>query len=472
VFEQKYVLPNSVLKHSLQLSHLLPRAATVLLAASLFCAFVAGSAGAATYVVDTGADNGALTACTGSAGDCSLRGAIDTANLSASTPDAITFAGSVTSATLDAPIDPITDKLTINGAGTTEVVGSLAYATVCTPNKFAFDASTAQVALVRLAIHGVCGRAIKSNLAAPTIQIGPRRADNTVSINGTGGGANPDIFTADAPAVSGEALSFLASVVAPGGSYSFPLATLPALSDKFTAVATDSSGVTSPFAAPVSRPADLTSPTLINAVANANNSVRLDFNESIGAGVTPAAFTLTMGSANRQINSVDISGNSVFLGSPATPWSTGEAGTVGFTGASRVTDLTGNEVLGLPTSKIYAGPGELNVPVSSRFRANPTKLCQKKTSKCRRGQTYLYLTLNKASRVVFNVYRATGRKFVVRYVHKLPAGTSKMRLFGTINGRTLPATSLIVSAVAEDAARNFSVPVEAPFKVVTKKSQL
>jgi hypothetical protein len=74
--------------------------------------------------------------------------------------------------------------------------------------------------------------------------------------------------------------------------------------------------------------------------------------------------------------------------------------------------------------------------------------------------------------VVFNVYRAKGRKFVVRYVRKLPKGTSKTRLFGTINGRKLPATSLLVSAVAEDTARNLSAPVDAAFKVVTRKAQL
>jgi hypothetical protein len=184
------------------------------------------------------------------------------------------------------------------------------------------------------------------------------------------------------------------------------------------------------------------------------------------------AFSLKMGAANRQITSVDVSGNSVYLGSASTPWSTGEAGAVSFTGSSRVTDPSGNEVIGTPTRTVYSGPGELYVPVVSRFRTNPSKFCRKKTSQCRRGQTYLYITLNKPARVVFNVYRAKGRKFVVKYVRKLPAGTSKTRLFGTINGRTLPAASLIVNAVAEDPARNFSAPVDAAFKVVTRKSQL
>jgi hypothetical protein len=263
-------------------------------------------------------------------------------------------------------------------------------------------------------------------------------------------------------------------VLAPGGAYAFPLSTLPAASEQFTAAATDASGVTSPYAAAVSRPADLTSPVLNNAVANANNSVRLDFSEGIGGNVTGmlGAFALKMGAANRQVTSVDVSGNSVFVGSASTPWSTGEAGVVSFTGTSRVTDPSGNEVIGTPSKTVFSGPGELTGPVVSKYRVSPSKFCRAKTSKCRRSQTYLYINLNKPSRVVFNVYRAAGRKFVVKYVRKLVAGPNRTRLVGTINGRTLPAASLIVNAVAEDNARNFSAPVDAAFKVVTKKSQL
>ncbi|MDH5511199.1 MAG: hypothetical protein OEZ32_12735, partial [Nitrospinota bacterium] len=38
---------------------------------------------AATYVVDTTVDNGALSACTAAAGDCSLRGAVNAVNAGA-----------------------------------------------------------------------------------------------------------------------------------------------------------------------------------------------------------------------------------------------------------------------------------------------------------------------------------------------------------------------------------------------------
>ncbi|MDH5511491.1 MAG: hypothetical protein OEZ32_14215, partial [Nitrospinota bacterium] len=50
----------------------------------LFLALMApGGAWAATYVVDTTVDNGALSGCTAAAGDCSLRGAVNVVNAGA-----------------------------------------------------------------------------------------------------------------------------------------------------------------------------------------------------------------------------------------------------------------------------------------------------------------------------------------------------------------------------------------------------
>lgn len=441
-----------------------------LLAACFVLLLAADRASADTYEVDTAADNGALNTCGPGGGDCSLRGAIDKADLDPAT-DILIF--SVPSVTLDSPLPQIQEKLTVNGGGTT-VVGSPAYSTACFPNEFAFDLTAAQVALFQLPIYNVCQRAIKSNVPAPTISVGPRRSNNTVSLNGAAVGASVDIYDADPPANGPEASEYFDSVVAVNGGYARLLTTLPATGEKFTATTTDSSGRTSGFAVPAATPPEFTSPVLNNAVAIANNEVRLDFNEPISGAINGVvgAFTLKMGTANRQITSVGVSGNSLYVGSATTPWDSGEAGQVVFTGAGRVADGFGNEVLGEPTRTVYGGPGKLTQPVISKFRTSPSKFCKRKTSKCRRGQTYLYITLSEDARVVFNVYRQKGRKFVVRYVRKLKKGTNKTRLFGTINGRTLPATWLRVNAVAEDTARNYSAPVDARFKVVTRKKHL
>lgn len=442
----------------------------LLLAASFVLLLAADRASAATYVVDTAADNGALSTCGGGGGDCSLRGAIDKADEDVAT-DTLIF--SVSSVTIDSPLPQVQEKLTINGDETT-VVGSLLYTTSCLPSEFAFDLTQAQVELIKLPIYNVCQRAIKSNVPTPTISVGPRRSNNTVSINGAAAGVSVEIYDADPPASGAEAAEYFDSVATANGSYARPLTTFPATGAKFTATTTDSSGRTSGYAVPAATPPEFTSPVLNNAVAIADNAVRLDFNESLSGSINGVlgAFVLKMGAANRQITSVGVSGNSLYVGSATTPWSSGEAGLISFTGAGRVADGYGNEVLGEPAKTVYGGPGKLTVPVISKFRTSPSKFCQRKTSKCRRGQTYLYITLSEDARVVFNVYRAKGRKFVVRYVRKLPKGTSKTRLFGTINGRTLPATWLLVNAVAEDTARNYSAPVDARFKVVTRKKQL
>lgn len=453
---------------------LLRRAAAVF-AALCCCAFFAASAGAVTYTVDLASDNATPNACTGAVNDCTLRGAIATANGN-SGPDVIVFDPSISGTlTIGTMLPPVTSPLTIDGDGTVAIAGSGAYVLACTTDDYALTTTATQVQVLGLPILNVCGRAIKSNVAAPSIRVGPRRSDNTVPINGSAPIGSVEIYRADAPASPGEALSlFKDNVPSVGGGYAYVPPAQPTPSEKFTATATDASGATSTFAAPAAAPVDLVSPQLLRAVGIANNAVRLDFNEPVsGVGGATGAFTLNMGGINRQVTSVDISGNSIFLGSASTPWATGEAGQVSFTGNGRVTDLMGNELLGQPSSNVYAGPGEITLPTITKYRATPASFCRKKTSKCtKRKQTYLYITLSKPSRVTFVIYKAKSRSFVLRFVRKLPAGTTKLRLMATMNGRTLPLGSLVVQAIAEDQARNFSAPAEAPFKTVTRNSQL
>lgn len=93
-----------------------------------FTGLLALPANAATRTVDIIADNGALTACTAAAGDCSLRGAIT----NAAAGDTINFDPGLTNATitLSSTIDIVrsvsiiglgADKLTISGGGTTKL---------------------------------------------------------------------------------------------------------------------------------------------------------------------------------------------------------------------------------------------------------------------------------------------------------------------------------------------------------------
>lgn len=90
--------------------------------------FLAPSASAATRTVDNTSDSAGLTACTGAAGDCSLRGAInsaaagDTINFDASLVGSTITLGSLISFSKALTIaGPGADKLTISGGNTTSI---------------------------------------------------------------------------------------------------------------------------------------------------------------------------------------------------------------------------------------------------------------------------------------------------------------------------------------------------------------
>lgn len=115
-------------------SQIVLRAAACLVTLFIFTT----AANAATYTVDTTADNAALTTCSPAANDCSLRGAVDNANLPTSSNDTIDFAipatdpncpGGVCTITLnDHLVISITGALTITnstGAGNLLISGNM-----------------------------------------------------------------------------------------------------------------------------------------------------------------------------------------------------------------------------------------------------------------------------------------------------------------------------------------------------------
>jgi hypothetical protein len=81
------------------------------------------NASAAQFQVDTNSDS-VLTACTGAAADCSLRGAITDSNATSTVTDVITFASAISGQTITLPnpgyagaLPQITDAVTIDGPG-------------------------------------------------------------------------------------------------------------------------------------------------------------------------------------------------------------------------------------------------------------------------------------------------------------------------------------------------------------------
>lgn len=448
--------------------------ATAFAVAAFALLALAASATAATFEVDTTSDNPGQNACTVAANDCSLRGAILTANTTTAA-DVINFSGPGT-ITIDTPLDEVTEELTISTAGQAVILaGSGSY--VCTGDDYALDISAASASpsfVNGLAINNVCGRAIRSNVPAPTIQVGPRRSNNTVSISGSApGSTGVSLFRVLGSAASGESSSFFQPATVAAGGYSFFPAPLPASGDRFAAISNTSQG-TSNFSGAATTPADLTSPSLYSAVAVSNDSLRIDFNEGISpASVSPAGFALSVGGIQRTIVGALVNGASVYLYSN-TRWNTGEAGTVALTGGVRVTDFTGNEVLSEPSTTMFAGPGEVQPITISNFRFTPQKMCSKKTRKCRRNYTYAYISLNKDARVIFKVYRGTKSKQreLVTFIRRLKAGRNKLKVTSSINGRNLPASTLSLRAVAQDVALTRSAPADALFRLVKHKRDL
>lgn len=434
--------------------------------------FLATGAGAATYTVDSAADTATPDTCSVAPTDCTLRGAITTANAQVGA-DVIDFDPSITEIEIDTSLPDVTEQLQIDGGGVV-LKGSAAYGGSCTAGQYALTATAVPLVRIALPVAAVCGRAVASTVPAPTIQVGPRRADGGLSISGTAAAGTVEIYRADPPAGEGEASATYKDQIASNGAWSFTPSIEPVSGLKFAATVT-SGGATSNFSTSARTPDDLTSPTLSNAVATNTNTIRMDFDEAISPAVAglPGAFALSMGGLPRPVTSVSVNGNSVYLVSSGGFWRTGEAGTVGVTGNGRITDLAGNELIGLPGATVLAGPGELAGPLISNLRTKPRSFCQRKTRKCnRRTRTYIYFRLNKAARVVFTVRRAKGNRFVVRFKHKYEAGSIRTRLVGAINGRRLPATNLVVEVVAEDFAHNLSVPVVTPVRVVTRNARL
>lgn len=433
---------------------------------------LAATSHAATFTVSTGADATSPGGC--QPGSCTLRDAVEAANTAVG-EDTIDFGSGVASAQLDTPLPAATEGLTINGGGKA-VIGSNDYQSACQSIGGAFSSQDAVLRLIALPVRGVCGRAVVSSIPAPSISIGPRRADGQVMIGGTGTLGTIELFRAESGAIGGEASETYASGIVSNGSWSYAPTSEPAAGQRFTAMLTAPTGVSSNFSAVATTPADLTSPEFVRAVGISNSSVRLDFNEPVSGSIAGRgdAFSLNMGGVQRVISAVDVSGNSVFLSSVAMPWGTGEAGVISFTGSGRVTDLTGNELLNRPPAIVLAGPGELYPPKFTRARFTIKKICQKKVKKkcTKRLSTYLQFTLDKPARVVFDVVRAGSGKFVARLVRKLPAGSSKLKFTGRLAGKTLPAMKLAMRITGEDAARNVSAPLDVPFQVVTRNSRL
>lgn len=456
------------LRSPVRLALVLLSAFVVVLAAAATLAATEASATTVTVTSSAPADAATPDACAGAVDDCTLAAAIDLAN-NDSDVDRIEFASDITTLALNAPLPALTGTLTVDGDRRVVIDGEGGFSPGCIAGTdFAFDLTQGSVAVVGLAVRGVCGRAINGNVATPTIAVGPRLTSGRVMASGASAPGLVEIFRSGA---DGEGDEWITAVHSAGGTWALELPVEPQPGERWTAVAT-AGGETSSFSTAVDPSPDLNSPRLVSAVGTSRSTVRLDFDKPLSPyGIGPASFVLNMAGISRQISAVGVSGSSIAIATTNTPWEAGEAGAVAVTGHGQISDVHGNQLQGRPSMVVFAGPGEIDPPEIRRLTLSRTKICRRKTKQCRRSTKTVVLTrLNKPARVSYDVVQIVKGKVrpIVGVVRRLPAGDTKMTLASTTNGRTMPRGKLRLVVVAEDYGRNLSTKAEVPFSVVTR----
>lgn len=432
---------------------------------------LASAASAATYTVDSTSDSAGLVCATPVVvdGDCSLRGAITQANIGVGL-DLINFASPGGTITIATPLPALAYATTIDaraiGAPIT-VVGSGAYDCSGTP-PFALTLLSPVISSqsVRgLPLSAVCGKAISSaSLGAPSVRVGPRRGDGSLPVTATGGGSDADFYLNGAT-LDSEATSYVVSapMVAGVATY-FPSEPITS-GTKFSATVT-SAQTSSGFAARASVPLDITSPLVTKAVSVSESRVRLDFTEPVAQDSLGATdFAVAMGTKMRTVGGVTAFANSVFV-DVTDPWQTGEAGSVQLAGIGALTDLAGNEILGSPALKVYPASGDFSPPVVTKMTISPSKMCRKKTRKCKHTQVKARVVLSERSRVTITILRGAARpKRILSFKKKLEAGVNLVKLNNVIVGRKLTKGLMTVDVLPEDVARTVGASAQAYFAV-------
>lgn len=408
---------------------------------------------------------------TATAGECTLRAAIQEANANADADDAITFAPAVTQidvpSTLPVGAAPcaapcrvqITGPVTLSGTGGVGTILQVA-------------ANGAGSAFSRLTIRGagVAGVDLGGTFSAVTrspifanptpiagspvtapqgLRVGPRRPDGTLPLTGSTDGGLLELFTGNA--FGSTAIAFDSEVPLSAGGFNHLFPSEPAPGGIFSATLTRGGG-TSAFAT-VAVPDDVVSPDIVGAVATSTTQVRVQLSEPVDpASIGPEDFQLEMAEAQRTITgvSLDPTNTQVFLTSAG--WQSGEAGFVQLTGVGAIADTAGNVSLAATRLRVAAAPGDFFGPVGSSLSIRPRALCLTRSRRCRRtGATVRFLS-NEEGRARLVVMR--GNRRVGEDIANATAGRNAVRFNGRLRGRKLRAGSYRLLLFIEDRVGN------------------
>ncbi|HKN93476.1 MAG TPA: hypothetical protein VJU60_04015 [Thermoleophilaceae bacterium] len=309
------------------------------------------------------------------------------------------------------------------------------------------------------------GTGSNAGIAAPHgLRVGPRQPDGTLPVSGAApSGARVDIYSGDP--TGSTATKFVGAATA-NGSGAFSFVPNPELAPGTTVTATSTGAGTSRYSQAATVPADVTSPTLATAFAFSTNEVIVIPSEPLAGGsLNLSDFALQMAGVPRPIvqGAVSPDGGRVYLIS-SQPWNPGEAGGVSMTGPGVLTDAAGNFNTGTSPVLVGAAPGDFQAPAVQNLKLTPSKVCLKKTRRCRHPGVTISFVTNEPGKAVVVVNRASNRRageFVKKVVKP---GLVKLFWHGTIHGRRLRAGRYVVEVSMEDLVGN--VTDSPPFQVI------
>lgn len=349
-----------------------------------------------------------------------------------------------------ADISSVNDGVRITGSGATISGGKI------TANSGSGVLNLGQNNTVtKVLTYGNGGAAISNSpganggIAPPqNLRIGPRRADGSLPLTGSGAGT-VELFAGD-PTLANP-IAYVDSI-ASGGDFTYNFASEPAPGTTFSATLTSAGLGTSEFAT-VSVPADVVSPEVRFARALDTATVRVTFDDTLDPGsVQPEDFKLSMAGLDRQITAASLAedGRSVLLSSSG--WKPGEAGYVDVTTPGALADASGNRTLTTPRLRVAAAPGDFVAPLASKLAVTKS-VCLTRGPKCRKpGMTIKFVT-PEAGKVLM-VIKRSNQTVGSRLYGNIVVGANTLKFNGRLASRKLRAGRYRLLLYVQDMVGN------------------
>jgi hypothetical protein len=280
------------------------------------------------------------------------------------------------------------------------------------------------------------------------LRIGPRRADGSLPLTGTGSGT-VELWSGDP---SSSAAPAFADSFGAGGDFTYNFASEPQPGAVFAASITGGSG-TSEFAT-VAVPADTASPDATSSRALDTQNVRVDFSEPLDPNsVNKDDFKLNMAGLDRTVSAATVApdGRAVTLASSG--WKAGEAGIVQIVAPGAVTDTSGNAMTTTARLRVAAAPGDFIAPLGSKLRVSPTTICLTHARTCKKPGLIIRFNTTEAGKATLLIKRSNvtvGR----RLYGNITAGPNTLKFNGRLGSRKLRAGRYRLLMYVQDQVGN------------------